>query len=488
MRRIRAGYLFWAGAVCVGAILARLIAIDQPFIDSWSWRQADVAAIARNYWQGGFHFAYPQIDWAGPAAGYVGSEFPILPFLAAVSYLFTGVHEWIGRSESLLFFALSLPFFAGLVSDIFGKTASVWALIFYAFMPLSIMASRSFIPDMPSLALCIVGLYCCRRWLQGADGKMFVAAALAISLALLVKLPSAITGAPLACLVFERHGIDAFRRRSLWLLAAIVLVPSALWYWHAWRISRDFYPNHFFGAGGLQIMSLDWYWGIAKRIVDANLTIVPIILAVAGLVIARKQNRSNFFEWWLGVMILFIIVVGYGNRHPWYQLPLVPVAAAFAGCAMARFTAILQSRRMVFLALGALILGCFAVQSYGALRYFYRPAAADLRNLGLALKSHTPPDSLVVIPDYGDPTALYYGERKGWHFAEKNAIYNGHPRTSAEAIADLEQLRRRGATHIAFYSESIWWFEYYPEFAQHLDKISTPIATTPAYHILELQR
>ena len=36
-------------------------------------------------------------------------------------------------------------------------------------------------------------------------------------------------------------------------------------------------------------------------------------------------------------MVLFIIIVGYGNRHPWYQLPLVPIAAAFAGvgCAFA---------------------------------------------------------------------------------------------------------------------------------------------------------
>ena len=64
------------------AVAVRLIAINQPYIDNWSWRQSDVAAIARNYYENGFHFAYPQIDWAGDAPGYVGTEFPILPFLA----------------------------------------------------------------------------------------------------------------------------------------------------------------------------------------------------------------------------------------------------------------------------------------------------------------------------------------------------------------------------------------------------------------------
>src|SRR5260370_38619645 len=79
------------------AVAARLILIDQPYIDHWSWRQSDVAAIARNFEQNGFHFAYPQIDWAGDSPGYVGTEFPILPFVAPICYEFAGVREGIRR-------------------------------------------------------------------------------------------------------------------------------------------------------------------------------------------------------------------------------------------------------------------------------------------------------------------------------------------------------------------------------------------------------
>src|SRR5438270_4751145 len=86
------------------ALAVRLILIDQPYIDNWSWRQSDVAAIARNYFQGGFHFARPQIVWAGDAPGYVGTEFPILPFGAALSYNIFSVHELFGRVQAVFLF------------------------------------------------------------------------------------------------------------------------------------------------------------------------------------------------------------------------------------------------------------------------------------------------------------------------------------------------------------------------------------------------
>src|SRR5258708_4694060 len=105
--------------ICILAVASRLIFINQPYIDHWSWRQSDVAAIARNFLQNGFRFGYPQIDWAGNAPGYVGTEFPILPFIAAVYYKFAGVHEWIGRIQAVILFAVSLPFFFLLVREIF---------------------------------------------------------------------------------------------------------------------------------------------------------------------------------------------------------------------------------------------------------------------------------------------------------------------------------------------------------------------------------
>ena len=188
------------------AVVARLIFINQPYVDHWSWRQSDVAAIARNFLQNGFRFGYPQIDWAGNAPGYVGTEFPILPFIAAVCYKFAGVHEWIGRIQAVILFAVSLPFFFLLVREIFGSTAAVWASFFYCFTPLNIFAGRSFMPDVPSLSFAIVGLYFFLRWVQHDESWSFFFAAIAISLSLLIKITSIVIVAPLVYLAVAEGG------------------------------------------------------------------------------------------------------------------------------------------------------------------------------------------------------------------------------------------------------------------------------------------
>src|SRR3954469_25374244 len=265
--------------ICIFAVAARLIFINQPYIDHWSWRQSDVAAIARNFFQNGFRFGYPQIDWAGNAPGYVGTECPILPLIAAVCYKLAGVHEWIGRIQAVILFAISLPFFFLLVRKIFGSTAAVWATFFYAFAPLNIFAGRSFMPDVPSLSFAIIGLYFFLRWVRDRRLAPFYLAAIAISLSLLIKVTSIVIAAPILYLVVaegadlgsnQAHRVRGSRsqrqRLQLLLFIAIAILPSVVWYWHARQIAERFYPYHFFGAGGVRLESFSWYWDIAQQI------------------------------------------------------------------------------------------------------------------------------------------------------------------------------------------------------------------------------
>ena len=468
------------------AVAVRLIAINQPFIDNWSWRQSDVAAIARNYFHGGFHFAKPQIDWAGDQPGYVGTEFPILPFLAAIFYKFLGMHEWVGRIQAVVFFATSLPFFFLLAREVLGEIDATWALIFYAFAPLCLMASRCFMPDTPSLALSIIGLYFFVRWLNSDhDVRSFVLAAITISLSVLIKLPSAIIGVPLACLAFQRFGSSAFRNIKLWIFAGITLLPAALWYWYAYQVSLKFYPYHFFGSGGVKIMPLMWYWKIVQEVPTLALTPVIFILAGIGLFAAWSTSRARPFYWWLVAMILFIIVVGYGNRHPWYRLPLVPIAALFAGSACAFIGTKVPSRAANF-AGSTLLLVLLGFSALVSARIYYHAIAAPLRDAGLELKEITPENSLIAAADNGDPIVLYYGERKGWHFLEKDGIYYGDPDGSEPAIANLQELREKGASYVVFTSNTAWWLDLYPEFREYVHENSALIAATSGFRIYRL--
>jgi 4-amino-4-deoxy-L-arabinose transferase-like glycosyltransferase len=484
-------------AIGVIAIAVRFIDINQPFIDEWSWRQSDVAAIARNYLHNGFHFAYPQIDWAGDQPGYVGTEFPILPYTVAICYKIAGVHEWIGRSQSVIFFAASLPFFFLLVRQIFGVTAATWALFFYSFAPLNLMASRCFMPDVPSLSLAIIGLYFFLRWIDSDETKLLFVSAVLISLSVLIKLPSVLICAPIAYVtvaaVCDRRSIlwkkcDGGRPplQRLVFFATIVFFPSALWYWHAHEIAEKFYPHHLFGAGGIRLMRANWYWKIARETLTCSLTPLLAALAGFGFFVARPARRARLFYAWLAAMLLFAIVVGYGNRHPWYRLPLIPIASAFAGAACTWISERFAPKQMVLRTGAIALIVLFGGLSYNYAKPFYHESAADLRSLGLELNRTMPAKSLIVAADYGDPTVFYYAERKGWHFLERDGVYNGHPTSSSDAIADLEALRRKGATHLVFYPGTLWWLDYYKEFAQHLNKTARLMRKTSEFEILQL--
>jgi len=471
--------------ISILAIATRFFLIDQPYIDNWSWRQSDVAVIARNFYQNGFHFAYPQIDWAGDAPGYVGTEFPVFPFVAAICYKFFGVHEWVGRIQGVILFAAALPFFFLLVREIFDAGVARWALVFYGFAPLNVFAGREFMPDVPSLSLALIGLYFFIHWTVDQKLTSLFAAAGILALSILIKAPSVLIGVPIGYIALRRFSFSAFRRVELWGFAAITLVPSIVWYWHAHRLAEAFYPHHFFGAGAFRIMNASWYLNIGYQIATSTLTPLLCVLAIVGLFVKKSTKYAASFLYWLGAIALFIFAAGWGHRHQWYQLPLIPIGAAFGGAACCwlgrKVRASMTEGSVVFIAI------LFVVVSLWSVRPFYRPWAADLRIAGLYLAQSTPKDSLIIAADCGDPTLLYYAKRKGWHFLEKDGIYNGHPASNAEAINDLEELRLHGATYIVFYSATFWWLDYYREFAEHLDAMATTMKSTPEFKVYQLQ-
>jgi hypothetical protein len=208
-------------------------------------------------------------------------------------------------------------------------------------------------------------------------------------------------------------------------------------------------------------------------------------MALIGLLVAPRSRYARFFHWWLVAMVLFVIALGYGNRHLWYQLPLVPIAAAFAGAACA-FVGSKISSRVIAVTLSIFLVSSFTTLAFWCVQPFYQSSAAQLRDAGLELKKVTAPDALIVAADMGDPTIFYYAERKGWHFLEQNAIYNGNPDDSEQAIENLERLRRSGATHFVFTKNTFWWLQSYPEFAAYLTNHATLIEGTPEFRIYKL--
>ncbi len=470
-------------------LLLRLIQISQPFIDGWSWREADVAMIAENFYRHGFHLFYPQINWAGSSPGYVGTEFPLVPFVAALLYLFFGVQDWIGRALSIFFFAASVPFFHLLVRKISRARSALFAVGIYTLAPLSIFASRSFMPDMASLSFSIAALYLFAEWLEReADIRLFTAMTLATSLAILMKLPAIIIGLPMLYMAWEKYGPRFVRRRELWIFAALSLFLPVAWYAHAYRMSLSHFPYHFFGSGGIKIEPLDWYIGILYQTVTSGLTPIVFAAMLAGIFLPPRARLGRLFHWWLAAMLLFVVVAGPGNRHPWYQLPFVPIAAAFAGLACdvaSRSCVVLTGSKLVPLLAGIVLWGGLVYLSYVAIKPLYEHQRPPLWWVGQELNRITPTDARVIVADDGDPRAIYYSGRKGWHFLQ-DGLFKGYPADSQRAITLLEQWRGEGAGYLAFPQDGFWWFAHYPGLQEYLDSRYQRLSETDEYIIFDV--
>jgi glycosyltransferase involved in cell wall biosynthesis len=83
-----------------------------------------------------------------------------------------------------------------------------------------------------------------------------------------------------------------------------------------------------------------------------------------------------------------------------------------------------------------------------------------------------PPDATVSVISKGDRKLLDLPQRRGWHFPQRaDGVYAGYyPPDDATAIRHLETLRERGADFFAIPAAGLWWLDYYPDFARHLEE------------------
>ena len=109
---------FWLIIILLTAFLVRLYKIDSPIADWHSWRQADTAAVTRNFIKINFNPLIPKYDdMSGVAENPIANpntfrfvEFPIYNIAVYPFYLIFGVDEKLHRLVSILFSLGSVVF------------------------------------------------------------------------------------------------------------------------------------------------------------------------------------------------------------------------------------------------------------------------------------------------------------------------------------------------------------------------------------------
>lgn len=103
---------------------------------------------------------------------------------------------------------------------------------------------------------------------------------------------------------------------------------------------------------------------------------------------------------------------------------------------------------------------------------------SDGDRLRSAIREHTPRDAVVAVVSKGDDPAFTFEGRTGWPFpSSPDGVYAGHPANSAEAVAHVEEIRRRGAAFLLFPEDTRWWLEHYAGLRTHLESLYTAVTS-----------
>ena len=306
------------------ALALRCHGLTAPLLDYHSWRQADTAAIARNYAANGYRLLYPQVDWGGLTPGYVESEFPLYTYTLALLYGIVGIHEWLGRLLTALAGAASVAALYGLLRSsadphdasgagedetrrsVSRRTApALYAGLALALMPFPIYFGRTVMPDTWMLLAAILAIWTFRRWLERPSAGRYAVALLCGALAPLAKTPNLlIVAVPLAYMLFvdwamRGRAADGWSQSGLRVGALVVyglcfVLPSLLWLGHARSLPLD--PRLSFGIGeklfdARLLLDLQFYLLLARWSLDYVITLAGLPFFLVGLV-SRTENRE----------------------------------------------------------------------------------------------------------------------------------------------------------------------------------------------------
>ena len=445
----RQGLPWWVWSVVAVVVALSVVRAFAPMTYPGDiWRQSDTATIARNFAANGMNIFFPQINWGGSGPGYVETEFQLLPWLTAITYLVFGEHVVLGRLVSLGFMLVAAAAFWGLARRLLPVTPARWALVAFFVSPAFMRWGTAFMPEATVLAFSLLALLGFCRWLQEDRPVFLVWAAAATSAAALVKPTSLHVGLVIGLWsVFAAR--DRLRRVSLYAAGLAALVAPALWLRHAAALHATY--GNTFGVisggdskwGSLAMwLSPEFYLGNLRSETIFIYGLVGLPLAVSGAVWMWRRHRVDppASAWssplpLLGAGAIALAVYYFaagrysssdmGIQYHVYSLPYAAIAtgaglAAALGWVRSRWSRGLSALVAVaaVLALGAQSVNVF-VQSLpdqaGVLGVCATELDAVSAPADLVVVSTTSRTTDGAVPNnFQEPVVFFLADRKGW--------------------------------------------------------------------------
>ena len=424
--------IFLLLAIILLAFALRLYKIDRPIADWHSWRQADTAAVARNFVKDGFNLLVPKYDDMSSQAngldnpqGYRFVEFPVYNAIVAFVWKIAGNTEPIyARLTTVAFTLFSTIFLYLVVKKLSDLQTAALASFFFATLPYNVFYSSTVLPA-PLMVSSLLALYFFFiKWLENDKKRLFLAlSAIFASVAILTWPIALFFFLPLLYLSFNKYKWSFLKKVELWIFAILSLTPFI-----AWRIWMLNFPEgipswqFLLNDGNIRFKGAFFRWLIAERLGKLILTTSGFALFILGFLTKFKEKEASFYFLWLISTVIYFVIFASGNvRHDYYQIPAIPILAIF----MANGTKLLFSykslniQRIILPMLALfLIISTYAFGFYEIRGYYWinRPQIVEA---GQAVDQLLPKDAAVIAPYNGDAAFLYQTNRRGYPIVDR---------------------------------------------------------------------
>lgn len=415
---------FWLLLIVLGGFWVRLYKIDAPIADWHSWRQADTAAVTRNFVKSGFNPLYPKYDDLSGVAekpvinpeGFRFVEFPIYNIFVYPLYLLFGVADKYSRLVSAIFSLGSIAFLFFIVKKYTDTVSGLLTAFAFAFLPFNVFFSRTTLPEPTFIFFALGMLYFVDCWILKEKGSDAITGFIFTAIAFLIKPWAIFFFLPLFySLLFAK------KKRKFWakfiLYFTISLLPFI--FWRLWILQQpEGIPasSWLINSDGIRFRPAFWWWIISERMGREILGATGLVLFALGFIL-RPKNNNYFLHFWALSSFLFITIFATGNvRHNYYQIQLVPVASIFFALG---FIQLLRGGyqfipRIWTILLALLLLPLAFYFSYNVTKEFYKINNPAIVEAGKAADRLLPKNAIVLAPYNGDTAFLYQTNRAGF--------------------------------------------------------------------------
>lgn len=422
--KVFANQYFWLLLIICLGFLVRFYKINAPIADWHSWRQADTAAVTRNFIKEGFNPLLPKYDdmtgisehpIVNPAR-FRFVEFPLYNIFVYPLYLLFGIDDKFHRLVSILFSLGSIVFLYFIVKKYAGALTGLVTAFSFAVLPFSVFFSRTTLPEPTFIFFALGMIYFMDRWIEkdkliwGVWGFVFTA------LAFLIKPWAIFFFLPLLYSVFVTRNTKRFWF-NFFLFTGIALLPLALW--RLWILQQpEGIPasSWLLNGDGIRLRGAFWWWIISERMGREILGATGLVLFFLGF-INRPREGKYFLHFWALSSFLFVTVFATGNvRHNYYQIQLVPIASIFLSKG---FLQLLRGGNLFIARFWTIILALFlfGLTFYFTFRVdkeFYNVNNPNMVEAGKMADRILPKDAVVLAPYNGDTAFLYQTNRAGF--------------------------------------------------------------------------